>query len=76
MYHGGRPLSKNKTWRMTDILQREKVYDAEAASRVAQQDQQLPAVSSPPSGQHVMAPPTAAQHAPLSIGFAASGALA
>jgi small subunit ribosomal protein S17 len=28
-----RPLSKNKSWRMTDILRREKVYDAEAAAR-------------------------------------------
>lgn len=28
-----RPLSKNKTWRMTDILHRERVYDAEAAAR-------------------------------------------
>ena len=28
-----RPLSKNKTWRMIDILRRERVYDAEAAAK-------------------------------------------
>ncbi|EIE26739.1 hypothetical protein COCSUDRAFT_52442 [Coccomyxa subellipsoidea C-169] len=35
--HISRPLSKNKTWRMTDILRRERVYDAEAAAKEAEQ---------------------------------------
>ena len=61
---------------MTDILRREKVYDAEAAGRVVQQDQQLPP-DAPLSAVPQMAAPTAAgQRADLSMGFAASGAMA
>ena len=75
LYCVSRPLSKNKTWRMTDILQREKVYDAEAVSRVAQHDQQPPAGASLPAGAQMAAAPAARQRAPLSMGFAASGAM-
>lgn len=30
-----RPLSKRKSWRLSEILRREKIYDAEAAAKEA-----------------------------------------
>ncbi|BDA40611.1 probable 30S ribosomal protein S17 [Coccomyxa sp. Obi] len=57
--HISRPLSKNKTWRMTDILRRERVYDAEAAGGLAEK-------SAAPSTTHLGS---------INRGFAASAAL-
>ncbi|CAL8467078.1 g6614 [Coccomyxa elongata] len=62
--HISRPLSKNKTWRMTDILRRERVYDAEAGARSS--DGGLAEQSAASSHTHLGS---------IDRGFAASAAL-